>query len=277
MKTHTLAVSLAAFISIGSITMHAALTTVDNFSSATENGNPLSGIVGWNTITPSPANTATVSLGTGYGGGNSASIIANEGYGLTLSGPNLMTAVDGPLEFKLNFKSTALSDSYQQSIIMVSESGGVNGLAIQFNGGTSHGKTDNYIQVSSGTGTNWGSSGLSVVVPNSAWETGRWYEVTFRFELKSTGIGQDVSGLLSVYDTVTSSFLVQNIAIGGIGSSGGAFDQVNLIQVKNNGTARAFDISDIRIGTAAIPESATTTILAGIVIFGLTSIIRRLK
>ncbi|AHF94660.1 hypothetical protein OPIT5_23085 [Opitutaceae bacterium TAV5] len=236
----------------------------------------MSTVPGWSLATGS-ANTATVSLGTGYGGGNSSTITANEGYGLTLSGGNVMTAADGPLEFKLNFKSIASTDAYQQSIIMIAENGGVNGLAIQFNGGTQNGKTDNYIQVSSGTGTSWGGAGLSVIVPDSAWETGRWYEVTFRFELKSTGIGQDVSGLLSVYDTVTSSFLVQDIVIGGIGSTGGAFDKVNVVQVKNNGTARAFEVSDIRIGTAAVPEPAITVLLAGLSVLGLVALRSRLQ
>ncbi|MDR1282792.1 MAG: PEP-CTERM sorting domain-containing protein [Opitutaceae bacterium] len=272
-KLRSFSIVLAAIAS-GAFTMtHAALTVVDNFASAAADGALLSSVSGWSTGT---VNTATVSAAAGYGGSMGATVLANENYALTLTGSNVLTAADGPLEFKVHFRGATSSDNYQSSTIMLTESGGTNALAFQFNGGTGNGNSDNYIMVSSGTGGSWGSMGLATVA-NSAWEHERWYEVTIRFELETTGTGQSVSGFLSVLDTVTNSFLLQNVVIGGIGSGGGAFDRVDGIQIKNNGTARAFDTSNFRIGTAAVPEPATTALLVGLSVPGLVALRRRLQ
>ncbi len=270
MKTKFIITVLSVFVISGLATAHAALVTVDNFSSVSTDGGSLSSIAGWSST--SGGNTATVSTTFGYGSAYGASVTGNDVYSLTLSGKNVLTAADGLLEYKLYFRGATTTDNYQQSVLMLAESGGVNGLAIQFNGGTKNGASDNYIQVSSGTGTGWGSPAFTTI-PNSAWVPEHWYEITFRLELKTTGKGQDISGLVSVYDTVTSSFLIKDVAVSGIGSTAGAFDKIDVIQIKNNGTARAFETSTFRVGTvgAAIPEPSTWVTLAALFVLGMAT------
>lgn len=274
MKTSTHVVALAALLSLGSIGAQAALTTVDNFSSVSTNGTLLSTVSGWSGGTG--ANTAAVSSAFGYGGLKGAEVPNNgESYALTLSGPNVYTAADGALQFKFNFRGNSAGDNYQQAQILIGQSGGVNALVVEFNGGTSNVSTDNSIRVSSGTGTSWGSTGLGSPVANSAWVTGDWYEVTINFSLSATGNGQSVIGTLSVYDLTNSSYLVESTSIAGTGTTGGAFSTANVVQLKNNGSSRAFDVSDIRIGVAAIPEPATAAMFIGMSILGVVTLGRR--
>ncbi|MFH1498826.1 MAG: PEP-CTERM sorting domain-containing protein [Verrucomicrobiota bacterium] len=273
MKTPLFAVALTAFVSLGYTAAHAALATVDNFSSVTTDGTLLTTVSGWSGGTG--ANTASVSTEFGYGDSKGARIPSNgESYALTLSGGNALTAADGPLEFKFNFRGSSGADAYQYTQIMIGQTGGVNGLVVEFNGGTSNASTDNSIRVSSGTGVSWSNVGLGSSLANSAWVSGDWYEVTINFSLLTTGIGQNVTGTLSVYDQTNSSYLIQNTSIAGTGTTGGAFNTANTVQLKNSGSARAFDVSDIRIGTA-IPEPSSAAILAGASILGFAVLRRR--
>lgn len=274
MKPYLTIIALATFAVVGPITSHAALVTVDNFSSVTTDGTLLTTVAGWSGGTGD--NTAAVSSDYGYGDSNGARVLSNgESYALTLSGANALTAADGPLEFKFNFRGSSGGDNYQYTQILIGQSGGVNGLVIEFNGGTNNTSTDNSIRVSAGTGTSWGNTGLGNSLANSAWVSGNWYEVTLSFSLSTTGNGQTVTGALSVYDLTSESYLLQNISVAGTGTTGGAFQTANTIQLKNSGSARAFDISDISIGTAAIPEPATTAMLVGMATLGLAVCSRR--
>ncbi|MFA6962515.1 MAG: PEP-CTERM sorting domain-containing protein [Opitutaceae bacterium] len=261
--------ALAAFfsISLGLTGAQAALVGIDNFSSVSD-GTLLSAVSGWSTS----STTATVSSGFGFGGSKGVEIVtAAQSNALILTGSNIMTSASGLVQFNADIR-IGTTDSYNIPQILIGKNDGVNGFAIRFNGGTANGASDNFVQISSGTGTSWGSPGVATVA-NSAWVPGDWYEVRLTVSLPGTGTGQTVTGTLSIYNLSTSSYLLQNTSIAGLGSSG-SFDTINVISLQGAGSNRTFDVSNLQIGTA-IPEPSTAAILSGASILGFAVLRRR--
>ena len=121
--------------------------------------------------------------------------------------------------------------------------------------GESNGSSDNIIRITDGTGTNWGNMNMATL-PDTSWELGHTYNVYMSFTLLETGDGQDVTGMLSIYDETDSIYLVENQVIAGVGGAGGTFDQVSLVQIKCGGTTNGGWISsDYMLGSIPEPES----------------------
>jgi hypothetical protein len=260
----SLILALAAF-AIGASVPVRALTVVDNFSSVAD-GTLLSGVSGWT----STSTGGTVSSAYGYGGSKGAQITGTQSNTLVLTGGNVLTSASGQVEFKSNIL-VADDGAYNKATLLIGKNDGVNAFVVYFFSGNVAGTDGNSIALSNGGG-NWGTYSLGIVT-NSTWIYNHWYEVTLTTSLPATGAGNAVSGLVSIYDLTTSSWLIQNVSITATGSTGN-FDTINAISLKQSG-AGPFDVSNLQLGVAAIPEPATAASLAGLTVLGLVSFARR--
>jgi hypothetical protein len=236
--------------------LRAALVEIDNFSTVST-GTPLSSVSGWSLS--AGTDTATV---TNAGTDAYASLVSNTTYMLSLTGDKIVTAADGRSGFSLSLTLADSTDAYRGFTLLLSESGGVNALAFQFYGGDTNGSGDNIIKITNGTGASWGNLSF-VTLANSNWVLGHAYTISVQFTLSDEGIGQDVTGTFSVYDETLGSYLIQSVTIAGVGTTGGSFDKLDMVQIKcGSGTTTAgWNSSDYMLGS--IPEPATMGMLLG--------------
>ena len=254
---HSLSLTVAS-VAMAS-TLSATPEVIDNFSTVPD-GTGVGSVDGWSFAVGD--NTAVVEDGTGFGGTDVAYMIQDGAYDRNLTGEQLYTAADGTLGLNFDFAVVDTTDAYRIFSVQALQNGGVNGFTIRFNGGTTNGSSDNYIQVTNGTGTSWSDIKLSAIA-DSAWTLGDWYRISMTFDLVSSGNGQNVGGTVTVYNLSNDTTLVDSVAFAGYGNNaGGPFDELDIVQIRSGTNNGKFKVGNIQLGT--IPEASTTSMFYGL-------------
>lgn len=212
----------------------------ETFSTAV-NGTALENVPGWN-LHYGTGESPKVLTAAGYEGAG-ARFTDKSSFRRTL--PSGTRVADFELRIKL--RVVADSDAYAMPQILLGKEGGVNGLAVRFNGGTKDGWEDNYIEISSG-GESWGKTAFAKF-PDAKWRKDRWYEVTVS-ATKTTGTG-DAQPVATVWihelGAASPAVLADGLPAMRIGQSG-TFEQIDSVIIGNAGSARSFDVDDIVVG-----------------------------
>lgn len=215
-----------------------AVANIDSFSGIAE-GTSLNDLPGWKGVFDDGAKNE-VCIQAGYTG--TGLRIKKGGGKKILTGEQIISSESGRYEFHMKIRFVTQNDAYAQIKLIIGQDDGVNGLVVRFNGGSSDGLGDNFVEVSSG-GKNWGRIDYAKQA-NAKWKKETWYEIVIS-DIQLADKGQPAK--LSISELGDSPSAILEAADVYFLGNPHTFGKINLIQIANDSTTREFDIDDLSL------------------------------
>lgn len=243
-----------------SLTLSAHAVVINDFNNVDTGSGPvdLADVPDWSTNNSSETDVWEVTSGVGVDGSNGVTTgVRGANYIRNLNASEALTPADGVKTLTMDLKLGATGvDGYQIFEILAGQNGGVNAFLIQFNGGSSNGKDDNYLRVTDG-GMSWGNVETRTI--DARWESETWYTLQLTFATQNTGKGNDVTGVLDVFETDTpTNVLLDGEVIRAAGENGGPFNTFDYLRLKEPGANNRYTHID---NIAIIPEPGSLALL----------------